>query len=285
MSTALRAPSEEDVPHVVELMSERWPDPIDEETVRLMLSSPNVDRQHDARLGPDCYAFLESLGEGRVWVDLRGRPTAALLDWAESRATEKGRRAFAGAWSNNEELAAALRERGFRAVRRSYRMAIDLAEAPPAPLLPAGVTIRSFEPGDERTFYELHEETFEDTWEHVSFPYEEWADRLLNPPRFVPDLWFLAVRDGEPAGFAICYPHTGNPELGWVGMLGVGRAFRRLGLGRALLTRAFAAFRERGLVRAGLGVDADSLTGAHRLYERAGMHVTARFDIYAKELS
>jgi hypothetical protein len=37
--------------------------------------------------------------------------------------------------------------------------------------------------------------------------------------------------------------------------------------------------------RAGLGVDAESPTGAHRLYESAGMHVSARFEIYEKVIA
>jgi ribosomal protein S18 acetylase RimI-like enzyme len=47
----------------------------------------------------------------------------------------------------------------------------------------------------------------------------------------------------------------------------------RQGLGEALLLHSFLAFRERGLTRATLGVDASSPTGATRLYERAGMSV------------
>jgi hypothetical protein len=35
---------------------------------------------------------------------------------------------------------------------------------------------------------------------------------------------------------------------------------------------------------AGLGVDAENLTGALRLYEKAGMHVHLVFDIFEKEL-
>jgi hypothetical protein len=34
----------------------------------------------------------------------------------------------------------------------------------------------------------------------------------------------------------------------------------------------------------GLGVDADSLTGATRLYEKAGMHVVRELATYEKEL-
>jgi hypothetical protein len=45
-----------------------------------------------------------------------------------------------------------------------------------------------------------------------------------------------------------------------------------------LLTHAFAVFQERGLPRAGLGVDAENTTGAVALYGRAGMSVVRRHD-------
>ena len=57
-----------------------------------------------------------------------------------------------------------------------------------------------------------------------------------------------------------------------MGLLGVRRAWRR-GLGEALLRHSFAAFRRQGFTRGTLGVDASSVTGATRLYERAGMRV------------
>ena len=41
---------------------------------------------------------------------------------------------------------------------------------------PAGISVRTFRPGDERTFYEVHQESFEDHWEHdAPDPYDEWA--------------------------------------------------------------------------------------------------------------
>jgi ribosomal protein S18 acetylase RimI-like enzyme len=78
------------------------------------------------------------------------------------------------------------------------------------------------------------------------------------------------------------HPHPGDGELGWIGVLGVRRSARTRGIGRALLLHAFAEFRDRGMTRAGLGVDAESLTGANKLYEQVGMCVSARFDIYEK---
>ena len=58
-----------------------------------------------------------------------------------------------------------------------------------------------------------------------------------------------------------------------------------LTLGRALLLHAFREFTTHAMTHAGLGVDSTSLTGANRLYESVGMHVTARFDISEKALA
>jgi ribosomal protein S18 acetylase RimI-like enzyme len=55
-------------------------------------------------------------------------------------------------------------------------------------------------------------------------------------------------------------------------------------LGLALLRHSFNEFYRRGKRKVGLGVDAQNLTGALRLYENAGMHVQKTFDQYEKEL-
>jgi mycothiol synthase len=284
MSATLRPPTEEDVPAVMRLMSEHWPEPADEELVRRSWTSPRVRVEHDARLDDRSYALVEDLDDGRVWIDLRGHPSSELLDWAEARARDKGRRLLTGGWTSYMPLLQELERRGFRLVRHSHRMEIDLTEPTPVAVWPDGIELRTFRPGDERLFHAVQQETFEDSWEHVRIPYEEWAHWFVGSSRFVPDLWFLAFAQEEPAGFAICHPHPGNADLGWVGELGVRRPWRRRGLGRALLLHAFAEFRDRGLLKAGLGVDAESLTGANRLYEQAGMHVAARYDVYEKEL-
>ena len=51
-----------------------------------------------------------------------------------------------------------------------------------------------------------------------------------------------------------------------------------------MLKHSFAEFYRRGTPKVELRVDAQNPTGATRLYERAGMHVTIQFDIYSKEL-
>lgn len=285
MSEEPRAPTDDDVLEVVRLMSEHWPEPADEDLVRRLWSSPSFDLERDARLDSDSYADVEDFGEGRVWIDLRGSPSQAILDWAEDRASEIGRRFLAGGWSSHEPLLRELERRGFTLVRHSHRMVIDLTDPVADPIWPERIEVGTFRRGDEHAFYEAHQEAFADSWEPIEEPYDEWAHWLLEPPAFVPELWFLAREGDEAAGFAICHPHSGDPESGWVRILGVRRPWRKRGLGRALLLHAFAEFRQRGFRRVGLGVDAESLTGANRLYEQAGMQVAARFDIYEKVLA
>jgi GNAT superfamily N-acetyltransferase len=278
----LRPPTEQDLDEVVRLMSLDWPEPVDPESVRLEWSDPRADVASDARIEPGAYAMIENLGSGRAWMSLHGAPSRDLLDWAERRAGELGERILSGAWFENDALLHELERRGFRLVRHSHRMEIDLDRATGEPRWPEGVAVRAFEPGDERTFWELEQETFADTWEPESETYEEWAHWMLEPPTFTPALWFLAHEDGEPAGIAVCHPRSGREGVGWVRILGVRRPWRRRGLGRALLLHSLSELRLRGFSRAGLGVDAESLTGAHCLYESVGMHVAGRFDIYEK---
>jgi GNAT superfamily N-acetyltransferase len=66
--------------------------------------------------------------------------------------------------------------------------------------------------------------------------------------------------------------------------LGVRRPWRKRGLGLALLYHAFGELRRRGCARVGLGVDGQSLTGATRLYEKAGMRAVTRSITFEKEL-
>jgi ribosomal protein S18 acetylase RimI-like enzyme len=67
-------------------------------------------------------------------------------------------------------------------------------------------------------------------------------------------------------------------------LLGVRRAWRRRGLGLALLRDSFRRFRESGETVVALGVDTENATGAVRLYEHAGMRVLWRADVWEKEL-
>jgi ribosomal protein S18 acetylase RimI-like enzyme len=283
----MRAPALPDALLVAELTSRYSPEPYPVEMVEREWTEPNFELAEDARLLDGSYAAVWDDRAGRAWLDFQGPPPDELFDWAEARAIAKGLPlARGGTWDQNAAVKGAFERHGYELIRHSYRMHIDLARVPEAPVWPDRLTVRAFRPGDEERFYAVHQEAFEDHWGHdVQTPYEEWAHWFLQAPMFEPELWFVVEEDGEPAGIAIDYVREETEPIGWVQILGVRRPWRRRGLGRALLLHAFAAFRARGLRQAGLGVDASNPTGATQLYESVGMTVSYRFDIYEKHLS
>ena len=180
----------------------------------------------------------------------------------------------------NQPARALLEREGYEATRYFWRMVIDL-DAPPAPVVwPEGITVRPcVSEADERAVFLATNEAFHDHWGYVPETYEEWRPRQKDAADT--SLWFLGEEDGVPMAAAVC---TYFLEMGWVRRIGVRRAWRRRGLGEALLRHAFGEFYRRGTTRIGLGVDASNPTGATRLYEKAGMRVVHEYALYQKEL-
>jgi ribosomal protein S18 acetylase RimI-like enzyme len=71
---------------------------------------------------------------------------------------------------------------------------------------------------------------------------------------------------------------------GWLDSVFVRRAWRRRGLGAALVARSLVRLREAGMSEAMLGVDSDNPSGALALYERAGFEVHRRSAAYRKPM-
>ena len=162
-------------------------------------------------------------------------------------------------------------------------MLVEHEGEPLAPEWPEGFRVGTFESGDGPVFHAALDEAFADEWNHVSMPFEQWAEHRVNVPDFDPTLWFI-VREGDEIA-AVLRCDAERAGAGWIGALGVRRPWRRRGLGLALLRHAFGEFYRRGQRRVGLGVDAENPTGATRLYERAGMHVAYEAAAFKKELT
>ena len=236
---------------------------------------------------------------GRVHPEYEGLGIGTfLLEWAEARASQAidrvpdGLRVAmrVGAFSTYEPALTLLSDNGMTLIRHFYTMTIELDRPPPAPVLPQGIMIRTMR-GEEELADIIHAErdAFQDHWGYVDQPfeqeYEKWLHYVRNLDDFDPTLWFLAVDGEEIAGVSLCWPKSReDPDMAWVGTLGVGRSWRRKGLGLALLQHSFGEFYHRGKSKAGLGVDAGSLTGALGLYEKAGMKQSRRFDLHEKAL-
>jgi mycothiol synthase len=174
---------------------------------------------------------------------------------------------------------------GWRPVRHSYQMRIELHDDLPEPGWPEGITVRTMQPGEEERVYEANNVAFADDWYFRHQPFETWRSDAFGREDFDRTLVWLAEDNGELAGFsANAWHFSGDPQFGWIGILGVLPRWRRRGLATALLHQSFRDFRRRSATRVGLGVDAQNTTGAVRLYERVGMHVARRNDTYEKRL-
>lgn len=229
--------------------------------------------------------------EGEVHPDYRSRGIGTyLLHLAQVRAQQHILLASpearvtlnSGVNSKDETVIHLLEEHGFTRVRHFWRMAIEMDAAPPVPEWAEGITLRTFTPEMARAVYEADEEAFQDHWGHMTSSFEMWEHWMVKREGFDPTLWFMAMDGDEIAGFSLCRDE--KESGGWVNVLGVRRPWRRKGLGRALLHHSFGEFYKRGIRNVYLGVDAQSLTGATRLYERAGMHVIRQYNSYEKEL-
>jgi ribosomal protein S18 acetylase RimI-like enzyme len=174
---------------------------------------------------------------------------------------------------------------GYQHVRSSYRMKVEFEQPVEVPPLPEGITVQPFERQDARRVFEVQQESFMDMWGFEPATWEEWAYFVLDASDADPSLWLTAHDGDEMVGVCVCRAYgVDDPGMGYVRMLGVRRAWRKRGVGMALLKRAFAQFQGRGYQRAALGVDATSLTNAVALYQRAGMHIWKQSVLYQKTL-
>ncbi len=233
-------------------------------------------------------AVVES--DGYVHPDYQDRGLGSvLLRLAEARAQAvtpaldpDQRRALTGGISAHNAAAVRLFEGlGFRPIRYFLRDEIQFAEPPQEPEWPAGISGRALREGEAiEPVYRAFREAFLDHWGDHNPSLQEWTHRWREMG-LDPGLWFIAESGGAIVGISL---GRMRGDQGRVGILGVLRPYRRTGLGLALLRQSFVEFYRRGVMTVDLGVDADSLTGATRLYQRAGMREVSRYAIYRKEL-
>ncbi len=218
----------------------------------------------------------------------RGRGIgSALLGRIEARANELLAGVHGGRFrhvvnAGDEAAAALLQGRGLHLVRHHWIMSIELSPDAVAGPAPAGIAITSLRPQDDlREVHAVIEEAFEDHWCDRSESFEHWVRDRTQGPDHDPALWRLAWEDRRLVGALVA---SVLGDQGWVTLLGVRREARRRGIGAALLRSAFEAVAARRIRSMVLTVDAADPTGATALYERVGMRVVGRFDLWERAL-
>jgi ribosomal protein S18 acetylase RimI-like enzyme len=133
---------------------------------------------------------------------------------------------------------------------------------------PAGFEVLTADRVDEERLRELDEELRQDVpgadgwkWDRQGFRQETW-----DAPDFDPANYLVAIEraTGRYAGLVRVWNRQSGPRLG---LIGVGRPYRRRGLARSLLAQAFGVLHERGRtevvaeVDVGNGASSSLLTG------------------------
>lgn len=230
--------------------------------------------------GDSIYVYLAERGN----VDLAFQLLNILEDKAVTHKTEKVK-LFTKISEKNNTLLQLFASNGYRSNLSFLMMELEMDEPPPAPEPVEGIAIRPFIKGqDEQGTYQADEEAAEDKGYHTPLNYEDWVKRMrMDKESFDPSLWFLALEGNEIAGVALNV-YKAESNIGWVDHLSVRRAWRRRGIGRALLLHSFGEFYRRRVRHVKLNVDSKSLTNAPRLYEQVGMNTIQQYHIYTKEI-
>lgn len=217
----------------------------------------------------------------------------ALIRAADARHLERGQHEVAPECSlsvtrhcrdTNEGPRALYESEGYAIARISWIMRIDFVGPVDEPPLPDGITLRPFDRDrDALAVWQAEQDVFRDNWGYIEPPFEVWQN-FMFPAYHDDSLWIMAMDGGTIAGLCLCDPKRNDPATGWINTLGVREAYRRRGLGSALLRRGLAALQARGFAAAELEVDSENAANAVALYEHAGMHAKRRYLIYRKVL-
>jgi mycothiol synthase len=172
-----------------------------------------------------------------------------------------------------------------------------LRDAIAEPRLPPGISLRTFVPGqDEDDWTTLNARAFAGHPEQGKWTRTDLEQREAEP-WFDPDGFFLAVRDGRPAGFhwtkiherAAAEPGAGEPAetradgpVGEVYVLGVDPTEQGTGLGKALTLAGLRYLLERKMPAVMLYADEDN-AAAIRLYASLGFAHVATDVMYSHD--
>ncbi len=224
-----------------------------------------------------CYVF------GDVLPEWRGRGVGrALMEWGIGRATEQLR-------STGRDLPCVIRvdgldtiesrhrlfdRMGFTSVRWFEELLRPLTDLPARRTVP-GVRLVPWPDDRDEEIRQVKNRAFDDHWGATPTSEHHW-EQMVHGFGARLDLSYIALDDDDRViAHCLCKRYPDDDELlgrrdGWIDNLGCLPEWRGRGIASALLVESLHAFAGAGLTHASIGVDADSPTGANRLYRSLG---------------
>lgn len=254
-----------------------------------MIAYAEIYCEHRPPVRPYLYGYVHPAHRGQGYG-------TRLTQWGLQRARQlinqvpSEARVVLQSFSQHSDGRQLLEDFGFVNTRQSWIMEIEFDAPPDPPTLPDGMRLITMAEGATlEDIARLHQKTFQDHRGFQPKPLTEalagWKVVVAGVSNFDPALYAIIKVGEQDVGVITVNPVAGESEdLGEVGILGVVSAYRRRGIGGQLLNFAFHRLYARGQVGCTLNVDAASLTGATRIYERAGMYKKQVFYAYELQL-
>ena len=220
----------------------------------------------------------------------RGRGVGReLLRWGTTRAQEVLAAADAAlpkvihlsAYEQVEDAHRLARRMGFAPVRWFEELLRPLVDLPPGDVTD-GYDIVDWPHGRDEELCDVRNEAFTDHWGSTPWTATRF-DEMTTGYGARTDLSVVAVERATGRVVGIClnehYPQDaaliGRTD-GWIAVLGTRAAHRGRGLASAMIRSSLHRFVAAGFTHASIGVDADSPTGANRLYRTLGFRPEQR---------
>jgi ribosomal protein S18 acetylase RimI-like enzyme len=290
-------------------------DVADADDVGTWLSMPDGDLERDSRL------LLDERGRAVASVIVEGRSRTNLVKAFVSLGRHEDRRSVAQVLlrlvderarvsadatgltdptveidevpEGDQDLERELVAAGYRVTRRTVELSRPLSGDLPTVDLPHGIRLVTADLDDQThldALAQIEAEAFGDHDGDLVMQRAEIEHLLRNDPKYLPDLQLIAVDQyalmpAGAVGFSFASAMTTEPvATGYVSSLGVRRASRNAGIGRALLLTQLHAFRDHGWQVARLHVQVGNRTGADRLYTSLGMSPVTGFAAWSGSL-
>jgi mycothiol synthase len=219
-----------------------------------------------------------------------------VLEWWEARCRQRfvgkddelPRLLWRDAYDWQEDKIAFLEAHGYEPMRYYDELLADLSDPIVDRPLPEGLSIASWESAPLDDSHSVHNAAFADHWGSQPQSGKAWAQNVND--FLLPRASYVVYDQDEPVAYlmAAAYPHDfddkGRREA-WIEGLGTLRAYRRKGIGSALVTLAMKEFASMEMEFAILGVDSENPTGAYGVYQALGFEPDRRSVAYIKDLS